>query len=545
MTPAAEITEALGRLDELTRRLRVECPWDREQDERSIVPHTVEEAYELADAAQRAATTPSCSTSSATSSSRSTSSRCCSRSAARATSPPSPSTAARSSSAATRTSSATSRSQTAGEVLRNWDADQGDRGGPRAGHLRRGAREPARRCSTRARSSAAPRRPGLLERAPEPDAAPRERGATPSTTSATAVRRRRRGAPPARRPRARPARGRRSASATASKSQGDHEPDRTRPRPPDPRQPRQPDGRGRARAALRRHRPRRGARRARRPASSRPPSCATAATRGAARASRRPSPTSTARSPRRSRGRDAARPGRARPRAHRPRRHAEQVAPGRQRDPRRVAGRRARRGRARSGQPLWRYLGGEARARPAGADDERPQRRRARRQQGRLPGVHGRAGGRGVVRRVPAHGRRGLPRAEEDAARRAASAPPSATRAASRPTSAPTRRRCEMLVEGIEAAGYAPGEDVAIALDPATSEIFDDGAYVLEHEGRTLVAARDGRLLGRPRRALPDRLDRGRHGRGGLGRLEGADRRASATASSSSATTSSSRTPSA
>jgi MazG family protein len=42
---------AVARLDELTRRLRDECPWDREQDERSIVPHTVEEAYELADAA--------------------------------------------------------------------------------------------------------------------------------------------------------------------------------------------------------------------------------------------------------------------------------------------------------------------------------------------------------------------------------------------------------------------------------------------------------------------------------------------------------------
>lgn len=40
-------------LDELTHRLRQECPWDREQDERSIVPHTVEEAYELADAANR------------------------------------------------------------------------------------------------------------------------------------------------------------------------------------------------------------------------------------------------------------------------------------------------------------------------------------------------------------------------------------------------------------------------------------------------------------------------------------------------------------
>jgi enolase len=44
----------------------------------------------------------------------------------------------------------------------------------------------------------------------------------------------------------------------------------------------------------------------------------------------------------------------------------------------------------------------------------------------------------------------------------------------------------QMLIEGIEAAGHRPGEDVAIALDPATSEIFDNGAYVLEHEGRTL-----------------------------------------------------------
>jgi MazG family protein len=46
-----DVAAALIRLDEITRRLRRECPWDREQDERSIVPHTVEEAYELADAA--------------------------------------------------------------------------------------------------------------------------------------------------------------------------------------------------------------------------------------------------------------------------------------------------------------------------------------------------------------------------------------------------------------------------------------------------------------------------------------------------------------
>jgi enolase len=46
----------------------------------------------------------------------------------------------------------------------------------------------------------------------------------------------------------------------------------------------------------------------------------------------------------------------------------------------------------------------------------------------------------------------------------------------------------EALVEGIAAAGYEPGEDVLIALDPATSELHRDGAYVLEHEGRTLSA---------------------------------------------------------
>ncbi len=46
-----------------------------------------------------------------------------------------------------------------------------------------------------------------------------------------------------------------------------------------------------------------------------------------------------------------------------------------------------------------------------------------------------------------------------------------------------------MLVAGIEAAGYRPGEDVAIALDHAASEIYRDGAYVLEHEGRTLSAS--------------------------------------------------------
>jgi len=47
----------------------------------------------------------------------------------------------------------------------------------------------------------------------------------------------------------------------------------------------------------------------------------------------------------------------------------------------------------------------------------------------------------------------------------------------------------EVLVEAIEAADYRPGEDVGIALDPATSEIFEDGSYSLAHEGRLLSSA--------------------------------------------------------
>jgi enolase len=46
----------------------------------------------------------------------------------------------------------------------------------------------------------------------------------------------------------------------------------------------------------------------------------------------------------------------------------------------------------------------------------------------------------------------------------------------------------QMLVSGIEAAGYTPGQDILIALDPATSEIYSGGRYELEHEGRSLTS---------------------------------------------------------
>jgi enolase len=70
----------------------------------------------------------------------------------------------------------------------------------------------------------------------------------------------------------------------------------------------------------------------------------------------------------------------------------------------------------------------------------------------------------------------------------------------------------QMLIAGIEAAGYTPGEDVAIALDPAASEIYADGVYDLEHEGRRLssdeLAAYWAEMAGRyPILSIEDGMD--------------------------------------
>ncbi len=51
------------------------------------------------------------------------------------------------------------------------------------------------------------------------------------------------------------------------------------------------------------------------------------------------------------------------------------------------------------------------------------------------------------------------------------------------------RDAVEVVLEAVAAAGYRPGEDVVLALDPATSELYQNGAYVLAKEGRTLTSA--------------------------------------------------------
>ena len=108
----------------------------------------------------------------------------------------------------------------------------------------------------------------------------------------------------------------------------------------------------------------------------------------------------------------------------------------------------------------------------------------------------------------------------------------------------PTRTPSRFLVEAIDAAGLHAGRGRSPspwtrrrASSTATAATTSTG------EGKVLDARRDGRLLDAPRRHVPDRVDRGRHGRGRLGRLGGADRAPSATGCSSSATTCSSPTP--
>jgi enolase len=51
------------------------------------------------------------------------------------------------------------------------------------------------------------------------------------------------------------------------------------------------------------------------------------------------------------------------------------------------------------------------------------------------------------------------------------------------------RAALDAIIEAVERAGYRPGDDVALALDPAATEFYRDGAYHLEGEGRVLTSA--------------------------------------------------------
>ena len=94
------------------------------------------------------------------------------------------------------------------------------------------------------------------------------------------------------------------------------------------------------------------------------------------------------------------------------------------------------------------------------------------------------------------------------------------------PNLSSTTEALDFIMKSVEAAGYRPGEDVYLALDCAATEYFDRGYYDMKGEGKKRGAGGERRLPRGARRRLPDRLDRGRHGRGRLGGLEAPDREA-------------------
>ena len=154
---------------------------------------------------------------------------------------------------------------------------------------------------------------------------------------------------------------------------------------------------------------------------------------------------------------------------------AEQGQARGERDPRRVDGRRPRRGEGRraAALPLPRR---HQRQGAAGADDEHPQRRQARRQHRRLPGVHDHAGRRADVPRGAADGRRGLPQPQEGAARQG---PEHRGRRRGRVRPEHRQRRRGAAAPSptaVEKAGYKLGEQVVFALDAACTELFEEAS---------------------------------------------------------------------
>jgi enolase len=121
--------------------------------------------------------------------------------------------------------------------------------------------------------------------------------------------------------------------------------------------------------------------------------------------------------------------------------------------------------------PLYRYVGGAYAPHPAGADDEHHQRRPARRQPDRHPGIHGDAGRRRHGGRRRAHRRRDLRRPEEAAAR-AGHNTNVGDEGGFAPNIGSADEALAFIAKACEAAGHRVGEDVVFALDCAATEFF-------------------------------------------------------------------------
>ena len=104
--------------------------------------------------------------------------------------------------------------------------------------------------------------------------------------------------------------------------------------------------------------------------------------------------------------------------------------------------------------------------------------------------------------------------------------PPSATKAASPPAEV-QRGSHRSVLEAISQAGYKPGEQIGICLDPASSEFYKNGKYVFKKSDKSeRTSEQMVEFWANWVDSIPHHLHRGRHGRGRLGGLEAPDRHA-------------------
>jgi enolase len=132
---------------------------------------------------------------------------------------------------------------------------------------------------------------------------------------------------------------------------------------------------------------------------------------------------------------------------------------------------------------------------PARAHDEHRQRRPARRQPHRHPGVHGHAGGRGELARRRALGLRDLPHPQGRALGRGPRDRRGRRGGLRARTSAPPARRSTTSCAPSRRPATTAGEDVVLALDCAATEYHKDGRYVMEGEGAQLTSEENVRFL--------------------------------------------------
>ena len=177
------------------------------------------------------------------------------------------------------------------------------------------------------------------------------------------------------------------------------------------------------------------------------------------------------------------------------------------------------------GLPLYRYIGGTQARTPARADDEHHQRRRACRQPDRLPGIHDHAGRRRFARGRRAVRGRSLPCLEE----RAEEGRPQhqcRRRGRLRPEPAVGRGGARLLRQGDRGRRLQTGRGHRPSARLRGDRLVQGRRLPLRGRRHGAFGRAAGRLPRQARRRLPYPVDRGRHVRGRLGRLEAAHRQA-------------------